>query len=134
MIKATPTLSTEFQDKEKNTVSRGAKGLIFWAKDHLTQDILKATPATTYNEFRKDPFSEKGKKICDSVRVSEIFAERTKTDVYYYATLVNQKFIKLLYLNRLKALQKAQKLSFVVLHLRIINIKIFQMVIEIQYL
>lgn len=88
--RAFPKLGAEFQDKEKDSVSLGANGLIWWAQDHLTWNLFDNIPSTSYKQFRKDPFSEAGKKICTKVVVSEIFTVRDKDNTSYFATLIDR--------------------------------------------
>ncbi|EOR07269.1 hypothetical protein [Acinetobacter tandoii] len=114
--RAAPKLGVEFQDKEKDSVSLGASGLIWWAQDHLVWSSFDKIPSTTYNEFRKDPFSEKGKKICADVRVSEIYTIRDKDNVSYFATLVDRKlpsqFYQAVLLKSTKNIVEGSKVRF----------------------
>lgn len=114
--RAAPKLGEQFQDKEKDSVSLGASGLIWWAQDHLTWNSFNKIPTTTYKEFRKDPFSEKGKKICTNVRVSEIFTIRDKESVSYFATLADRQvpsqFYQAVLLKSTKNIVEGSKVGF----------------------
>lgn len=64
----------------ENTVSRldvGAALLALWASKKLTWDAVQALPETSPAQFRKDPDSERGKRLCMSGVIQDIRAEKT---------------------------------------------------------